>query len=428
MAFVSSSAPSGDNASRPMVQALFVSTVLLSIVSWYTTWQGMALYLNGWFAFMASLGIQSALVLVAWLIGFTTSRRALMTAVYAITAVVSIAFSYVSLYTWFSAKERPAVVQRRLYDSINASAGETEQRLAAAISEGQKHVVALDEMTAAEKAHGYIARAQDADPYLARIRESVAREAQSLGGDYKEGSGQGVRYTAFDRYSKLARQSLEQIRSSRQALMTFRAQLKPDQPSEVQIRRYREVYDSIPWAEVDEQSHAARAERPPVPALSENLDKTSSGQEELLLAFTELVSAPTGRHVFAFLLAAFIDVIVFLLAFASGPYFHGSQEQRWPAASASLDGADPQIFTRDFLRKLEPGPGGMAKVLVSSLTPGERQLCILLSAKQLATAVEEGGGLSYLLDDRIHQQLVESLAAKAMPLRAARIPASSPAS
>ena len=28
--------------------------------------------------------------------------------VYAITATVSIAFSYVSLYTWFSARERPA--------------------------------------------------------------------------------------------------------------------------------------------------------------------------------------------------------------------------------------------------------------------------------------------------------------------------------
>ena len=151
MALVSQTASSGGSGSRAMVQALFVSTVLLSIVSWYTTWQGMALYLNGWFAFLASLGIQSALVLVAWLIGFTTSRRVLLTTVYAITGVVSVAFSYVSLYTWFSARERPALVQRGLYDSISASAGQAEQQLAAAIAEGKKHVVALDEMTAAEK-------------------------------------------------------------------------------------------------------------------------------------------------------------------------------------------------------------------------------------------------------------------------------------
>ncbi|NWF84127.1 MAG: hypothetical protein HXY18_09895, partial [Bryobacteraceae bacterium] len=387
MAFVPSSGRISGTAGRPMVQALFVSTVLLSIVSWYTTWVGMGLYLNGWFALLASLGIQSALVLVAWLIGFTTARKGLLTAVYAITAVVSIAFSYVSLYTWFSARERPALVQRQLYDTISASAGQAEQQLAAAVLEARKHVVALEEMAAAERLHGHISRSQDSDPYLARIREAVAREAQSLGAAYKEGSGEGVRYTAFDRYAKLARQSLEQLMASQQSLATFRSQLRPDQPSELQIRRYREVYDAIPWAEVDQQAHAGKLERPAAPALSDHLDKTASGQEELLLAFTELVTAPTGRHVFAFLLAAFIDVIVFLLAFASGPYFYGSPEQRWPAASAALDGADPQVFTRDFLRKFEPGPGGLARVRAAGLTPGERQLCILLAARQMASAL-----------------------------------------
>lgn len=427
MTIVSSSGQTAGQAGRPMVQALFVSTVLLSIVSWYTTWMGMALYLNGWFAFLASLGIQSALVLVAWLIGFTRSRRGLLTAVYAITAVVSIGFSYVSLYTWFSARERPALVQRRLYDTISASAGQSEQQLAGAIAEARKHVVALEEMTAAEKMHGYIARAPDSDPYLAKIREAVAREAQGVGGAYREGSGEGVRYTAFDRYAKLARQSLEQLTAAQQSLAAFRAQMRADLPSEQQIRRYREVYDAIPWAEVEVQAHAGKVERPAVPALSDHLDKTASGQEELLLAFTELVGAPTGRHVFAFLLAAFIDVIVFLVAFASGPYFHGPAEQRWPAAAASLDGADAQVFTRDFLRKVEPGPGGLARVRVSSLTAGERQLCILLAARQLATAVEEEGELCYLLDEGMHAQLVESLAARAMPLRAPRVAAASPA-
>src|SRR5678815_1693798 len=78
------------NVTRPIVKGLFVTTCLLSIVSWYTTQQGMALYLSVWFAFVASLGVQGALVFVAWLIGLTKSRRALLGAVYAITATVSI--------------------------------------------------------------------------------------------------------------------------------------------------------------------------------------------------------------------------------------------------------------------------------------------------------------------------------------------------
>jgi hypothetical protein len=154
---------------RSMVKALFVTTCLLSIVSWYTTEQGMALYLSVWFAVIASLGVQGALVFVAWLIGLVKSRRALLGAVYAITATVSIAFSYVSLYTWFSARERPAAVERKLYDELSISVGKTQELLAAATAEAQKHELALDEMTSAEKSVGFISRAQDADPYLARV-------------------------------------------------------------------------------------------------------------------------------------------------------------------------------------------------------------------------------------------------------------------
>jgi hypothetical protein len=134
------------DVTRPMVKGLFAATCLLSIVSWYTTEQGMALYLSPWFAVLASLGVQGALVLVAWLIGLNRSKRTLLGLVYAITATVSIAFSYVSLYTWFSARERPAAVERKLYDELNNSLGKTQQLVAAASAEAQKHVLALEEM------------------------------------------------------------------------------------------------------------------------------------------------------------------------------------------------------------------------------------------------------------------------------------------
>jgi len=428
MAFVpSAESHASTAASRPMVVALFISTCLLSVVSWYTTYQGMALYLSGWFAFLASVGVQSALVMVAWLVGFTRTRRALLVSVYIVTALVSIAFSYVSLFTWFSARERPAQVERRLYDTISASAGKTEELLSGAIAEARKHIVALDEMTVAEKSHGYISRAQDADPYLARIREAVAREAQTYSNSYKEGSGEGLRYTAFDRYSKLARQSLEQMQASQRQLADFRAQLKPLDPSEQQIRKYREVYDSIPWTDVEQSLHGPRFDRPPVPAYVDHVDRTVTGQEDLLLSFQELISAPTARHIFAFLLAAFIDIIIFLLAYASGPYFFGAPEHRWSAAAATLDQAQTPVFVRDFLRKLEPGPEGLARVDLAALTPGERQFLLLLASKGSATLIDADGKRFYVLDSNIHEQLVESLASRPLPLRAGlgdRVPAS----
>jgi hypothetical protein len=403
--------------SRPLVASLFVSSVLLSVVSWYTTQQGMALYLSPWFSVLASLGVQSALVLVAWLVGVTESRRGLLVAVYAVTAAVSIAFSYVALHTWFASRERPAAIERALYDRLGDAAGKAQELLTAAVAEGQRHVLALDEMTAAEKAHGWISRTADQDPYLARVREAVAREAESYGVQYPEGQGPGLRYTAFDRHAALARQTVARLQEAQRALAGFRASLKPLDPTEQQLRAFREVFDAVPWTDVRETLHA-KVEPPAVPAYSDFVDRAATGQEDLVIAFTELLSAPTSRHVLAFALAAFIDLVVFLLAYASGPFFFGAPEERWVRAGAALDSADEQVFTRDFLRKVGPGPQGLARVDASALSPGELQLVLLLASRGLAAPVDEDGRRAYLLDASVHRALAESLTERRLPLRA----------
>ena len=413
--------PAGQAAvRRPLVVSLFLSSCLLSVVSWYTTQQGMALYLSPWFSLLASLGVQSALVMVAWLIGVTRSGRALLIAVYAITATVSIGFSYVSLHTWFASRERPATVERRLYDELNTAAGRSQELLTGAIAEGEKHVAALEEMTGAEKAHGYISRATDADPWLARVREAVAREAASYGQSYPEGTGTGLRYTAFERQTTLARQTVARLQQAQQALTTWRSGLKPLDPTETQLRGFRQVYDAVPWEEAKDVLHAASFELPGLPAYSDFVDRSASGQEDLVIAFTELFSAPSSRHVLAFTLAAFIDVIVFLLAYASGPLFFGAPEERWFEAGAALDSADSQVFVRDLLRKLAPGPQGLGRLEAAALSPGELQLCLLLASRGLAVPIDEDGRRCYLLDSSVHQRLVESLADRGLSLRAAQ--------
>lgn len=404
---------------RGIVKALFVASCLLSIVSYYTTQQGMALYLAPWFSVLAALGVQTALLMVAWLIGFTRANRVLLVAVYTITAVVSICFSYVSLHTWFTMRSRPAEVQRKLYDELHRVAGRSEEVLSAASAEEQKHALALEEMTAAEKSHGLISRARDADPYLDQVREAVAREAQTYSGTYREGSGAGLRYTAFDRYAKLARQSLTRIEESRRALAAFRADLKPYTPADQQIRKYQQATAAISWPAIEQSLHQGPIERPASPQFAAHVDQSVSGQEDLLRAFEELFTAPTSRHLFAFGLASFIDIIVFLLAYASGPYFFGSPEQRWLAAGATLDASDLQVFARDLLRKIKPDEVGLPVVAADELSAGERQICLLLASRGMALAQPRDGRLHYLFDREIHERLLEVLSSPDLPLRAA---------
>jgi len=419
MAFVSlDGAAVRQGFTRPIVQTLFFSTCLLSLVSWYTTQQGMALYLSSWFAVIASLGIQLALVMVAWLIGMERKRSVLLIAVYAITALVSIAFSYVSLYNWFSAKERPAEIQRALYDRLNAAAAQTDGLLAEASGKARRYVVALDEMTAAERSHGHVSKSGDEDPYLDQIRQSVAREAASVGSAYKEGSGKGVRYTAFDRHTKLTQQTLKEIETARRGLADWRSSAKPLEPAEQQLRRFHAAYDTAPWAAVEQMLGRKLADRPAVPNYADYVDKSASSQEDLLRAFSELTTAPGGRNVFALLLATFIDVIVFLLAFASGPYFNGSAEERWRRGAASLDAVDDQVFLRGLLSKLQASPMGLSSAPVEDLTPGERQFMLALEASGMAVVEERDGRLHYHIDREIQQRILESLAEPGIAMRA----------
>ena len=273
-------------------------------------------------------------------------------------------------------------------------------------------------MTTAEKEHGYISRAQDSDPYLAAVRESVAREAQTYSGHSPEGTGAGVRYTAFDRYAKLAQQAVDRMRESERDLARFRAELKPLDPTDKQLREYRQVYDAVPWTDVEQAVHQPRFERPAVPDYAAFVDRTVSGQEDLLVAFRDLFTAPTSRHVLALALAAFIDLIVFLLAYASGPFFFGGAEQRWFSAAAGLEALDREVFIRDFLRKLIPDVRGMARVDSAALSPGEQQLCILLAAKGRAVARAEEGRSYYLLDPDLHEALLDSIASQGFRMKA----------
>lgn len=415
MPLVSSAAGMRDGFAKPIVQALFWASCLLSVVSFYTTQQGMALYLSSWFSIIASLGIQISLVLVAWLIGFTRKSKALLIAVYVCTGLVSIAFSYVSLYTWFTAKERPALMQRALYDELTAVGAKADQALSQAVANGQRYALALEEMTAAEKTHGRISLARDGDPYLDRIREQVAKEA----GSYREGVGEGVRYTAFDRHVKLTRQTVSELETSRQALARVRGELKPTTPTDQQLRQFHQVYDSIPWDSARQLLSGAAVEQPQLPAFASYVERASSGQEDLMRAFEELFTAPSSRHIFSLALAAFIDVIVFLLAFSAGPYFYGEPENRWYTAAAALDSTDDQVMLGSLLRKLQPGRQGMPRVDAAALSPGEQQLFLLLSNKGLAAAEEGEGGTHYLLDPEIHGKMLESIDGRGIHFRAA---------
>jgi hypothetical protein len=109
---------------------------------------------------------------------------------------------------------------------------------------------------------------------------------------------------------------------------------------------------------------------------------------------------------------------------------HAARRQ-WLQAAAAGDGVDLQVFVRGLLAKLTAGMRGMARAEPRALTPGERQFCLLLEAKQLATLVGDPGtdeaadGRYYVIDTGIHERRLELLARPGLALRTMASPRAS---
>jgi len=66
----------------------------------------------------------------------------------------------------------------------------------------------------------------------------------------------------------------------------------------------------------------------------------------------------------------------------------------------------------------EPVIPAMARIDVDALSSGEQQLCLILAAKGLAIVRDEEGRKYYLLDQGVHERMLETLSDAGFPLRA----------
>jgi hypothetical protein len=133
-------------------------------------------------------------------------------------------------------------------------------------------------MTAAEKQHGFISRAEDRDPWLARVREAVAHEAASYGSAYPEGQGTGLRYTAFDRH---AGDRAPDARAAQGRQADLRARAHEPQAARAERAAAAHVPRRVGRrALARREGHASRRGRgAALPAYSDYVDRAASGQK-----------------------------------------------------------------------------------------------------------------------------------------------------
>ena len=112
-----SGSPTAGDPRRFFWRLLLAASVMAASVSLLTTGLGLDRYVSFPLAWTMALAVQLGLFGLAWLIGVGRSMsRAWISALYCVTMLFSVTFSYVTLQSEFTKEIRPAEAQRRLFD------------------------------------------------------------------------------------------------------------------------------------------------------------------------------------------------------------------------------------------------------------------------------------------------------------------------
>lgn len=308
---------------------LLWASFVAATVSLMTTGMGLRRYLSFLLAWPLALAVQAGLFGLAWLIAVGRRRlRPLVIALYLLTMPFSVLFSYVMLQSEFTATIKPFESRRQLYDELRASSAEVTSTLSAGISAGDELALRLDSWLEMEKDAGWTMATCDdeehcyLDGVCRRIGRKIGNWERSRGKSYRQGPGQALIFGLLEA-------EIAEIGRTRGVLSGFRDGWTANDElftdgldNRERLRRYDTALAGYPQGDLEAVLCRAAA-APPPPAYASFARDAADGDETPVYAFQDLSTILEPEHhfgrgdyptVFAFGLAAFIDLFVLLVA------------------------------------------------------------------------------------------------------------------
>jgi hypothetical protein len=321
---------------------LLWASFVAAAVSLMTTGLGLRRYLPFLLAWPLALAVQAGLFGLAWLIAVGRKRlRPLVIAIYLVTMPFSVVFSYVMLQSEFTATIKPQEARRALYDEVRAGTAEVTSTLSAGISASEELALRLGSWLEMEKEAGWTMSTCDdeEDCYLDGVCRRVGRRIDNwerrLGVSYRQGPGQALIYGLLET-------ELGEISRIHDTLTEFRDGWTANEElfaggldNRERLRRYDASLAGFPQEDLEAVLCRAAAPPPP-PAYGTFARDAADGDETPVYAFQDLMAIFEPEHdfgrsdyptIFAFSLAAFIDLFVLLVAIGAALLPEASAEK-----------------------------------------------------------------------------------------------------
>ncbi len=306
------------NTSRFSTVLIYGGTFLISVLSFFTTYQGLAIFLDTPLALVGSLGIQTAMLGIAWSLMRLKSHRFTYVAVFSVVATFSVFFSYANFNTRLKGTTRAQAAQAAYTADARPVVGEYAAAAKIARSKGEYQVGRINDLIEMEQSRGWATVVDEGsnDPFIQSVidgaRRTVTSWEQNQGSDYRQGSGEGIIVNYLTGWGERISSNVQLMDAYVHLVDSILLKVDSDRP-------VGDQYQSVNYASVHFPLSAyamitsANPELPPPPFTANYIEKPTNGQQALMLVIGDLY--PMDRlTLFSLLFAVAIDLVVVAMA------------------------------------------------------------------------------------------------------------------
>lgn len=299
---------------------IYLGTFLLSVLSFFTTFNGMTVLLNKQLAFIGSLGLQIVLLGIAWSLMRMRDNKLTYVAAFGMAAAFSIFFSYVSFDTGLQEKTRAHKTRGQYTQVLREALAEYGQTAKQASMKGRYQVSRLEKLLELEHENGWATIVDEGsrDNYIQSIidgaRMTVLSWENRLGEKYTQGKGRGIITNYLETNLAQVDENLSIIDNYITSVDSLTLALNGGRTIDEQVEIANRAWVGFPLNEVEVLT-ASSVEVPMPPDQTKYIEKSINPQQAFMLVLDDLLEM-NRLALFALLLAIAIDLIIIIMAFA----------------------------------------------------------------------------------------------------------------
>ena len=305
-------------ASKFTMGLIYVGTLLLSILSFFTTYLGMKILLNMPLALAGALGLQIAMLGVAWNLMKIREKRWAYVAVFMVAATFSIFFSYANFDAALKGTTRAAGVRREYAAVVRPVLAKFMGMAREAIVNGQYQVDRIGSLRKLEEEKGWATVVDEGtrDRFIQSVidgaRVMVDSWKRQEGYDYRQGSGRGIIADYLENRHRQMQAYLEAMNKYNTFLDSASMAYSGDLSVDSQYALINGAWIAFPAGVVAALTDKA-TDIPLPPEKGDYVETPVTSQQAFMLVIHDLMVFDR-LAVFSLLLAIAVDCIVIIIA------------------------------------------------------------------------------------------------------------------